>query len=84
MSTRSQDYISLIRTANRQIWDAVNTLVGAQREWNALDYGTTLAAGEGANEGISKTMVGAVAFDTANALVATLNSGHATNMAKLL
>ena len=84
MGNRSQDYISLIRTANRQIWDAVNTLVAAQREWNALDYGATLAAGEGANEGISKAMVGAVAFDTANALVATLNAGHATNMANLL
>ncbi len=84
MSNRSQNYISLIRTANRQIWDALNTLVSAQREWNALDYGNTLAAGEGDNEGISKTMVGAVTFDTANALVTTLNAGHATNMAKLL
>ncbi|HRT43315.1 MAG TPA: hypothetical protein P5223_14785 [Phycisphaerae bacterium] len=84
MSNRSQYYISLIRTANRQIWDALNTLVAAQREWNALDYGTTLPAGEGAHEGITKTMVGAVTFDTANALVTTLNAGHATNMAKLL
>ena len=84
MSNRSQDYISLIRTANQQIWDAVNTLVGAQCEWNALDYGTTLAVGEGSNEGITKAMVGAVAFDTANALVTTLNAGHATNMARLL
>ena len=83
MSNRSQDYISLIRTANRQIWDAVNTLVSAQREWNALDYGTTLGDGEGDNEGVTKIMVGAVAFDTANAFVATLNAGHATNMAKL-
>ena len=84
MSNRSQDYISLIRTANRQIWDAVNTLVSAQREWNALDYGTTLGDGEGDNEGVTKIMVGAVAFDTANAFVATLNAGHAINMAKLL
>lgn len=84
MGNRSQDYISAIRTANRQIWDGLNTLVAAQREWSALDYGTTLPAGEGANEGITKTMVGSVTFDTANALVATLNAGHATNMAKLL
>jgi hypothetical protein len=28
--------------------------------------------------------VGAVVFDTANALETTLNAGHATNMAKLL
>jgi hypothetical protein len=84
MGTRQQDYISTIRAANRQIWDGINTLTAAQREWNALDYGSSLSAGEGANEGITKTMVGSVTFDTANALVATLNAGHATNMAKLL
>ncbi len=84
MASRQQDYISYIRAANRKIWDGINELQSAQREWSALDYGTTLPAGEGAHEGITKTMVGAVTFDTANALVATLNSGHATNMAKLL
>ena len=84
MGSRQQDYISAIRAANRKIWDGINELTAAQREWNALDYGTTLAAGEGANEGITKTQVGSVTFDTANALVATLNAGHATNMAKLL
>lgn len=84
MGTRQQDYITAIRAANRKIWDGLNELTAAQREWNALDYGTTLPAGEGANEGITRTMVGAVAFDTANALVTTLNAGHATNMAKLL
>lgn len=84
MGTRQQDYISNIRAANRKIWDGLNELVAAQREWNALDYGNTLPVGEGANEGITKTQVGSVTFDTANALVATLNAGHATNMAKLL
>lgn len=84
MPAHQQDYISHVRAANRKIWDGVNELVAAQREWNALDYGNTLPPGEGANEGITKTMVGSVTFDTANALVATLNAGHATNMAKLL
>ena len=84
MGSRQQDYISAIRTANRKIWDGLNELKSAQREWNALDYGNTLTAGEGANEGITKTMVGSVTFDTANALETTLNAGHATNMAKLL
>ena len=55
-----------------------------QREYNALDYGNTLPDGSGENEGISKAEVGAVIFDTANALVALLDTGHATNMAKLL
>lgn len=84
MASHQQDYISHIRAANRKIWDGINELQSAQREWNALDYDNTLPAGEGANEGITKTMVGSVTFDTANALVATLNAGHATNMAKLL
>lgn len=84
MANRHQDYISNIRAANKAIWDGINTLVSAQREWNALDYGNTLPVGEGGNDGITKTQVGSVAFDTANALVGVLGAGHATNMAKLL
>ncbi len=84
MANRHQDYISTVRAANKAIWDNINILVAAQREWNALDYGNTLTAGEGANDGITKTMVGSVTFDSANALVAVLTAGHATNMAKLL
>lgn len=81
---RPQDYITLVRQANRNVWDGINTLVALQREWNALDYGRTLPEGEGDNTGIVSAEIGAVAFDTANALVAVLNAGHATNMAKLL
>lgn len=81
---REQDYISEAREANRAIWDGINKLVALQREHQAMDYGTTLPPGEGNNEGITKVEVGAVVFDTANALVAVLNAGHATNMAKLL
>ena len=81
---RPQDYITLARQNNKQLWDALNNLVALQREYNALDYGTTLPDGEGDNTGITKEEVGAVVFDTANALVAVLAAGHATNMAKLL
>lgn len=84
MSSRQQDYISQVRAANRSIWEGINALTSLQREWTALDYGTTLPPGDGANEGVTRTLVGAVTFDTANALVALLNTGHATNMAKLL
>lgn len=84
MANRHQDYISTVRAANKAIWDGINTLVSAQREWNALDYGNTLPVGEGGNDGITKTQVGSVTFDTANALVGVLGAGHATNMAKLL
>lgn len=81
---REQDFITLARQANTAIWNAINDLVALQREWNALDYGNTLEPGAGANDGLTKTEIGAVVFDTANAFVAVLAAGHATNMAKLL
>ncbi len=80
----SDDYISTVRAYNKAIWDGINGLVALQREWNALDYGSTLLDGSGANVGLTKTEVGAVAFDSANALVTVLNTGVATNMATLL
>ena len=82
--SRQSDYISEARAANRKVWDGINALKSLQREYNALDYGNTLPDGAGENAGISKAEVGAVIFDTANALVALLDTGHATNMAKLL
>lgn len=84
MAQREQDFYTLARGHNKAIWDGINALVALQREWNALDYGTILDPGEGSNEGLTKTDIGAVVFDTANALVTLLGQGHATNMAKLL
>lgn len=81
---RLSDYITQVRLANKAVFEGINALVAAQREWNAMDYGTTLADGTGQNEGIVKAAVGAVVFDSANAMVAVLNAGHATNMSKLL
>ena len=82
--TRGSDYITLARQYNRQIWEAINNLKSLQREWNALDYGSTLDAGIGANAGILPAEVGSVVFDTADAMIAVLDAGHATNMSKLL
>ena len=81
---REQDFYTQARNNNKAIWDGINALVAMQREWNALDYGNTLEPGAGANEGLTDVEVGAVVFDTANAMVGVLNAGHATNMAKLL
>lgn len=82
---REQDYITLARQLNRQVWEGINGLVALQREWNALDYGNTLDDGDGDNTGVTAAEVGAVVFDTANAMVTdVLSEGHATNMAKLL
>lgn len=84
MAQRDQEYIRIVRQYNRQIWESLNELVGLQREYNALDYGSTLENGIEDNAGVTGAAVGAVVFDTANALVAVLAAGHATNMAKLL
>lgn len=81
---RGSDFITLARQHNKNIWDGINALVALQREWNALDYGNTLPDGDGANSEYTADEVGAVVFDTANAFVAVLGAGHATNMAKLL
>ena len=81
---RTEDFITEARIANKKIWDGINELVNAQREYNALDYGTTLPDGSGANAGVTKTEVGSVVFDTADAFLAVLAAGHATNMARLL
>lgn len=78
------DYMTQVRIANQRIWEGINALKAAQREYNALDYGTTLPDGTGQNAGITKVMIGAVVFDTANAMSTLLDTGHATNMAKLL
>lgn len=84
MANRHQDFIDEARQANKAIWDNINKLVALQREWNALDYGSTLPDGEDGNAGYTAAEVGAVVFDTANAMVGVLGQGHATNMGKLL
>lgn len=80
LAQSQQDYIEAVKNANRDIWEGINHLVNLQRQWNALDYGNTLSE----TDGVTASQLGSVVFDTANALVAVLNSGHATNMAKLL
>lgn len=82
--SRGSDYITMVRQYSRQIWEGINALKALQREFNAGDYGNTLADGVGANAGIRKAEVGAVVFDTTDALIGVLDNGHAGNMQKLL
>jgi hypothetical protein len=81
---RQSDYITEARQETRKLWDAVNALKALQLEYNALDYGNTLADGVGENEGYTPVEVGAVVFDTTNAILTLFSQGHATNVAKLL
>jgi len=84
MASRQQDYISTVRQNARSLWDAINTLEALQKEWNALDYSSTLEAGEGENIKQGRADIGAVVFDTTIAIRALLDGGHSTNLARLL
>lgn len=81
---RSQDFYAEVRQQNRNIWNGINALISLQREYTANDFGNTLPDGTDEHDGLDRTEIGAVVFDTADALAAVLNAGHATNMAKLL
>ena len=78
--TRKESFVADARRYSRSIWDGINALESLQHEATALDYATTL----GMQDGLDSTEVIAVVFTTADALRALLNTGHATNMAKLL
>jgi hypothetical protein len=83
-TARDSEYYDKVRQSSKALWNAINDLQELQRQWNALDYSNTLTEGVGTNEGLTKTEIGAVVFDTANAMQAVLNAGHGTNLAKLL
>lgn len=82
--SRQQDYITSARREAANLYNALLELEKLQSEWNALDYGNALPDGAGANDGITAVSVGAVIFDTANAMRGVLDQGHATNLARLL
>lgn len=84
--SRQSDFVTLARQEARRLWEALNALEALQKEWNALDYGNTLGAEAfaGQNDHLNALQVGAVVFDTAAAIRAQFDAGHATNVARLL
>jgi hypothetical protein len=86
MAARDEDFTTIVRQANRELWQAWLTLKSLQNEWNAQDYGNTLDLDEaGENGHLNAAQVGAVVFDTANAIdTAVMQIGHATNITNLL
>lgn len=84
--SRHEDFYSEAKSHAKAIWDALSELEALQKEHAALDYGTTLPDADpaGANAGLTKVEVGAVVFATADAIRGLFNTGHATNVAKLL
>ena len=84
MSVRHQNYITEARQAAKKVWDGISELQSLQGEWNALDYGTTLADGVDQNDGYTGSEVGAAVFATSDALETLMANGHGTNLASLL
>lgn len=90
--SRQSDYMTEVRQLAKQLTDAILGLEAKQSEYNWLAYGDAPAEGQpanlpdgvGDNAGITRGEIGAVVFDTANAMRAVLNAGHGTNLAKLL
>jgi len=83
---RRQDFITEAREAARKLWEAQNDLLTLQKEWNGQDYSNNLVAGDftGENEGLTAANISSVVFDTANAIQADFDAGHATNVTNLL
>ena len=80
-----EEYLTKARIAAEKVWEGILELERLQPEYSAMDYGNNLATPTtGPNTGITRQQIGAAVFDTANALRGLLNSGHATNLARLL
>jgi len=82
---RETNYVTEVRIAVRQLWKALNDMNALRREWTALDYLNTLseAAFQGENAGLDVEDIAAV-LTTADALWALLDTGHGTNLARVL
>lgn len=91
---RMSDYVTLVRQATKQLWEAYLELTTLQQEWHGQDYGNTLATYlqnvevNDANAGLTSAQVGAVVFDTTDHITDALsgvgNTGHRTNITSLL
>jgi len=82
---RETNYVTEVRIAVRQLWKALNDMNALKREWTALDYLNTLseAAFQGENAGLDVEDIAAI-LTTADALWALLDTGHGTNLARVL
>ena len=82
---RETNYVTEVRIAVRQLWKALNDMNALKREWTALDYLNTLSenAFQGENAGLDVEDIAAV-LTTADALWALLDTGHGTNLARVL
>lgn len=83
-TVNNQKYIADIIRNTRQFWTAYEFLKAQQDQWNAGDYLNKLIDGDASNNNVTTAAVGAVVFDTMNAIATLLSQGYATNITKLL
>jgi hypothetical protein len=85
---RQSGYITEAREHARRIYSSISALKTMQSEFNYGGYGpqgaNPLPDGQGDNEGVTAAQVGAVIFDTTDALKGLLDGGHGANIAALL
>lgn len=79
------DFVSRYRTEVTTFLRALDTLMAARRQWDALDYGTTLPpeAFEGANSDLDLAELTA-AVSSVEAINGFVAAGHATNLYELI
>jgi hypothetical protein len=82
--SREDQFILEVQYAARQLWLSIHKLGILQDEWTARDFTNTLSPGVTLSNYPSVADLGAVVYDTCNALKAVLNAGHATNVTKVL
>jgi hypothetical protein len=84
MATRGDTYVTNIRTSVKAFWESYLFLLSQQEEWNAQDYGTTLAAQLEINSDVTAAQVGSAVFDAMNAVNTVMDAGNATNLTNVL
>ncbi len=87
MTQKEREFYGATRRNAKAIWTALHDAKNLQDQWNALDYGNTLSAGDNFDAGITKSELGPVIFDTFNALQAVLDAnggGLSGNLAKVI
>jgi hypothetical protein len=82
--SREDQFVLETQYAAKQLWLAIHKLESLQAEWTARDFTNTLQSGITLPKHPAVADLGAVVYDTCNALKAVLNAGHATNVAKVL
>ncbi len=77
---RTDEFVTEVRADAAVLLSTYLSLKGKQLEWNALDYGNTLPN----TQGLTAADIGAVVFAAMDAFETVLNTGVATNIAKVL